>query len=65
LTQTEALSYGWHLAEVTGANEPQPERARALAGLGKDMQNLYHEVFILLLSKTQSSATNSASVQPE
>ena len=65
LTQTEALSYGWHLAEVTGENEPQPERARALAGLGRDMQNLYHEVFILLLSKTQSSATNSATVQPE
>jgi hypothetical protein len=65
LTQTEALSYGWHLAEVTAANEPQPERARALAGLGRDMQNLYHEVFMLLLSKTQSSATNSVTVQPE
>jgi hypothetical protein len=65
LTQTEALSYGWHLAEVTGENEPQPERARALAGLSKDMQNLYHEVFVLLLSKTQSSATNSVTVQPE
>jgi len=65
LTQTEALSYGWHLAEVTGANEAQPERARALAGLGKDMKNLYRQVFILLLSKTQSSATNSATVQPE
>jgi len=65
LTQTEALSYGWHLAEVTSTNEPQPERARALAGLGRDMQNLYHEVFMLLLSKTQSSATNSVTVQPE
>jgi hypothetical protein len=59
LTQTEALSYGWHLAEVTGANEPQPERARALAGLGSDMQNLYHEVFVLLLSKIESQATDS------
>jgi len=27
LTQTEALSYAWHLAEVTGQNEPQPGRA--------------------------------------
>jgi hypothetical protein len=65
LTQTEALSYGWHLAEVTGENEPQPERARALAGLGEDMYNLYHEVFVLLLAKTRSSATNSITVQPE
>ena len=58
LTQTEALSYGWHLAEVTSENEPQPERARALAGLGMDMQNLYHEVFVLLLSKIESQATD-------
>jgi hypothetical protein len=58
LTQTEALSYAWHLAEVAGKNEPQPERARALAGLSDDMQNLYHEVFVLLLSQTKSSATN-------
>jgi hypothetical protein len=59
LTQTEALSYGWHLAEVTSTNEPQADRARALAGLGNDMQNLYHEVFALLLSKMESQATNS------
>jgi len=54
LTQTEALSYAWHLAKVTGENEPQPERAHALAGVSKDMENLYHEVFVLLLSKTKS-----------
>jgi hypothetical protein len=59
LTQTEALSYGWHLAEVTSTNEPQPERARALASLGNDMQNLYQEVFALLLSKIESKATDS------
>ena len=58
LTQAEALSYGWHLAKVTSENEPQPYRARALAGLSKDMQNLYQEVFGLLLAKTNSSATN-------
>ncbi len=62
LTQTEALSYAWHLAEVTSQNEPQPDRARALAGISKDMENLYHEVFELLLSK--SSPTNSRRVQP-
>jgi len=59
LTQTEALSYAWHLAEVTAENEPQLERARALAGIGEDMKNLYREVFVLMLSKTKLPATNS------
>ena len=65
LTQTEALSYASHLAKVAGENEPQPDRARALAGVSKDMENLYHEVFVLLLSKTTSSATNSIGTQPD
>lgn len=51
LTQTEALSYGWHLAKVAAENEPQAVRAQALAGVRADMENLYHEVFALLLSK--------------
>lgn len=59
LTQTEALSYASHLAKVAGENELQPERARALAGVSQDMENLYREVFTLLLSQTKSSATNS------
>ncbi|MGD0812208.1 MAG: hypothetical protein ABSA83_01280 [Verrucomicrobiota bacterium] len=53
LTQTEALSYAWHLAKVAAENEPDPERAHALAGLSQDMKNLYQEVFALLLSKTK------------
>ena len=53
LTQLQALSYAWHLAKVAGENESQPDRARALAGLSLDMENLYHEVFVLLLSKTK------------
>lgn len=65
LTQTEALSYASHLAKVAGENEPQPDRARALAGVSEDMQNLYQEVFVLLLSKTKSSATNPIRTQPE
>src|ERR1017187_4696412 len=63
LTQTEALSYAWHLAKVAGENEPQPDRARALAGIGQDMQSLYHEVFLLLLSQSNSSVTNSIKAQ--
>jgi hypothetical protein len=51
LTQTEALSYAWHLAQVASENDSQADRARALAGLSEDMKNLYQEVFALLLSK--------------
>jgi hypothetical protein len=53
LTQLQALSYAWHLAKVAAENEPQPDRARALSGVSKDMKNLYHEVFVLLLSKAK------------
>ena len=53
LTQTAALSYAWHLAKVAGENEPQPDRARALAGVSEDMENLYHEVVGLMLSRTR------------
>jgi hypothetical protein len=58
LTQTEALSYAWHLAKVAGENESQPDRARALAGVSEDMKNLYQEVFALLLSKTKTPHTS-------
>ena len=65
LTQTEALSYAWHLAQVAGENESQPDRARALAGVSQDMRQLYQEVFAMLLSKITSSATNSINPHPE
>jgi len=64
LTQTEALSYGWHLAVVASLYEPDPDRARALVGIGVDMDNLYHEVFALLLAKTRASPTNSPAANP-
>jgi hypothetical protein len=51
LTQTEALNYAWHLAKVAAENEPQPDRARTLTHISQDMENLYHEIFLLLLSK--------------
>jgi hypothetical protein len=53
LTQTEALSYAWHLATIAGENEPQPDRARALASVSKDLENLHHEVFTMLLAKAK------------
>jgi hypothetical protein len=63
LTQTAALSYGWHLADVAAQNEPQPDRARALQGISDDMQNLYHAVFAQLLVQTAAAATNSISTR--
>ena len=51
LTQAEALSYASHLAKIASQNESQPDRARALAGVSEDMATLYHEVFVMLLSK--------------
>jgi hypothetical protein len=59
LTQTEALTYASHLAKVAGQNEPNPQRAHTLAGISEEMENLYNDVFTLLLSKIQSPATNS------
>ena len=53
LTQTEALSYAWHLAKVAGENDSDPDRARALAGVSEDMENFNREVFVMLLSKTK------------
>lgn len=64
LTQTEALSYAAHLATVTSQNEPQPDRARALANIGKDMENLEAAVFQLLLAKTEASATKGTKIMP-
>lgn len=65
LTQAQALSYAAHLATVTSQNEPQPDRARALAGISEDMKNLEAEVFQLLLAKSKASATNAIGEKSE
>jgi len=54
LTQTEALNYGWHLAEVTAAHETDSGRARALSDLGKEMEALYLEVYNMVLYEGNS-----------
>jgi len=64
LTQTEALSYGWHLAEVASLNERNPEQARALAGIGVDLHQLNDEVFALLRSRAFTGTTNTVSAPP-
>jgi hypothetical protein len=65
LTQTEALSYAWHLAKVGSENDSQPDRAQALAAVSEDMKNLYQEVFAMLLSKTKSSAMNQTTAKTQ
>jgi len=64
LTQTEALSYASQLAKVAGGNEPHPERARALEGLSEDMQNLYYQVFAMLMSQTKPTPANAIRSHP-
>ena len=63
LSQSEALSYAWHLAIVAGENDSQSDRVRAVAGVGEDMKNLHQEVFALLLSKIKLPATNQIAIQ--
>ncbi len=58
LSQTEALNYGWHLAKIAAQTEPQPDRIRAMTDMGDQMEDLYREVFRLLLSRLQSPEMN-------
>jgi hypothetical protein len=52
LSQTEALSYAWHLAKVAAKSETRPERVRALTDISDEMEQLYGQVFALLRSRT-------------
>jgi hypothetical protein len=51
MTQSEALSYAWHLAKVAAENETQPARAHYLTELSEEMKNLHAEVISLLRSR--------------
>ena len=44
LTQTEALSYGSHLAKIAAENAPSPEQRRDLHLLDVSLDNLYKQV---------------------
>jgi hypothetical protein len=48
LTQAEALNYAAHLAFIVGNNEPDPNRARHIAALQKQLKQLHDEVLALL-----------------
>jgi hypothetical protein len=50
LTQSEALSYAWHLAKVAAASEPNYRHARSLNDLSTEMKNLHGQVLLLMRS---------------
>jgi hypothetical protein len=50
LTQAEAMSYGWHLAEIAAENSSQPEQVREFKSLGIVMKDLYKQVVVLMRS---------------
>jgi hypothetical protein len=48
LTQAEALSYGWHLANVTAENCPAPAEVQKFTTMGQVMEDLYDQVIARL-----------------
>ena len=64
LTQSEALSYAWHLAKVAAEMEAQPDRARFLADLAEQMKRLHHQAVSLMRSRlvTLDGGTDSGTV---
>ena len=51
LTQSEAMNYGWHLAEVAAKNDSRPERARFLKTLSEQMKVFYKDIYALLMTR--------------
>ncbi|HMJ89155.1 MAG TPA: hypothetical protein VK530_05030 [Candidatus Acidoferrum sp.] len=51
LTQSEALSYGTHLALVAAENEPQPARAQEFSALSAQLKSLHEQVLAMLRSR--------------
>jgi hypothetical protein len=56
LTQSEAMSYGWHLAKVASKNDANPDRARYLANLSEQMKGFYHDLYLIMLSRMNEGA---------
>jgi hypothetical protein len=48
LTQSEALNYGAHLAQVAADNEPQSARAQDLSNLSAKLKTLHQQVLAML-----------------
>ena len=55
LTQTDALSYGWHLAQICADNSTQPEEVREFKGIRVAMEDLYGQVVTMLKTEPASA----------
>jgi len=51
LTQADALSYGWHLAEIGAKNSTRPEEIRTFTSTRLAMEDLYHQVVTMMKSE--------------
>lgn len=50
LTQTDALSYGWHLADVAAENTVAPAEMRIFKEIGITYKDLYEQTIVLMKS---------------
>ena len=50
LTQADALSYGWHLAQIAADNSSDPAEAKAFTMLSASLQDLYRQTVALMRS---------------
>jgi hypothetical protein len=48
LTQTDALSYGWHLAKIAAENSTRPQQIREFNDIHATMRDLYAQVIAML-----------------
>jgi hypothetical protein len=55
LTQTDALSYGWHLAKIAAENSSQPEEVRIFTGISKAYEDLYGRVITMLRTEARKT----------
>ncbi len=63
LTQSEALSYGWHLAKVAAAHETHPNRSSYLENLSDRLKRLHGEVISLMRSRLTAAGPTGNSLQ--
>jgi hypothetical protein len=55
LTQADALSYGWHLAEICAKNSTRPEEVHAFKGIQLAMHDLYDQVVTMMKTEPPAS----------
>jgi hypothetical protein len=48
LTQADALSYGWHLAEIAADNSPSPAQSKQFTALSNTLQDCYKQTVALM-----------------